>query len=149
MDWITQPETWIAFLTLVALELVLGVDNVIFISILAGKLPQSEQKRARQTGIMLAVLTVSSLTLVASASAEDVKMVGTISEIKLAADGKSAVATLKDSKTEASVAITITDELTLDKLKDKRIVDGDEIRTKFEKEGDKNTSKIFKKTAGC
>jgi predicted tellurium resistance membrane protein TerC len=57
MDWITQPETWIAFLTLVVLELVLGVDNVIFISILAGKLPQSEQKRARTTGIMLAVIT--------------------------------------------------------------------------------------------
>jgi predicted tellurium resistance membrane protein TerC len=57
MDWITQPETWIAFLTLVALELVLGVDNVIFISILAGKLPESEQKRARTTGIMLAVVT--------------------------------------------------------------------------------------------
>ncbi|HLO29309.1 MAG TPA: TerC family protein [Anaerolineales bacterium] len=57
MDWITQPETWIAFLTLVALELVLGVDNVIFISILAGKLPQDQQGRARRTGIMLAVVT--------------------------------------------------------------------------------------------
>ena len=57
MDWITQPETWIAFLTLVALELVLGVDNVIFISILAGKLPQEQQQRARTTGIMLAVVT--------------------------------------------------------------------------------------------
>ena len=57
MDWITQPETWIAFLTLVALELVLGVDNVIFISILAGKLPQDQQGRARKTGIMLAVIT--------------------------------------------------------------------------------------------
>jgi predicted tellurium resistance membrane protein TerC len=57
MDWITQPETWIAFLTLVALELVLGVDNVIFISILAGKLPQEQQARARTTGIMLAVVT--------------------------------------------------------------------------------------------
>ncbi len=57
MDWITQPETWIAFLTLVALELILGVDNVIFISILAGKLPQTQQGRARRTGIMLAVIT--------------------------------------------------------------------------------------------
>ncbi len=57
MDWITDPATWIAFLTLVALELVLGVDNVIFISILAGKLPQEQQKRARTTGIMLAVVT--------------------------------------------------------------------------------------------
>jgi predicted tellurium resistance membrane protein TerC len=57
MDWITQPETWIAFITLVALELVLGVDNVIFISILAGKLPQDQQQRARTTGILLAVIT--------------------------------------------------------------------------------------------
>ena len=56
-DWITQPEGWIALLTLVALELVLGVDNVIFISILAGKLPHSDQQRARTTGIMLAVIT--------------------------------------------------------------------------------------------
>src|SRR3990172_5363452 len=57
MDWITQPETWIAFLTLVVLELVLGVDYVIFISILAGKLPHDQQQRARTTGIMLAVIT--------------------------------------------------------------------------------------------
>ena len=57
MDWITQPGTWIAFLTLVALELVLGVDNVIFISILASKLPQEQQQRARTTGIMMAVIT--------------------------------------------------------------------------------------------
>ena len=57
MDWITQPEAWIAFLTLVALELVLGVDNVIFISILAGKLPVAQQQRARTTGISMAVIT--------------------------------------------------------------------------------------------
>lgn len=56
-SWISQPETWIAFLTLVALELVLGVDNVIFISILASKLPQNQQQSARRTGIMLAVVT--------------------------------------------------------------------------------------------
>jgi predicted tellurium resistance membrane protein TerC len=57
LSWITQPETWIALVTLVALELVLGVDNVIFISILAGKLPHDQQQRARTTGIMLAVIT--------------------------------------------------------------------------------------------
>jgi predicted tellurium resistance membrane protein TerC len=57
MEWIAQPETWIAFITLVILELVLGVDNVIFISILAGKLPAEEQQRARTTGILLAVVT--------------------------------------------------------------------------------------------
>ena len=56
-SWISQPESWIALLTLIVLELVLGVDNVIFISILAGKLPQADQQRARRTGIMLAVGT--------------------------------------------------------------------------------------------
>lgn len=56
-SWLSDPTTWIAFLTLVALELVLGVDNVIFISILAGKLPVEQQQRARTTGIMLAVIT--------------------------------------------------------------------------------------------
>ncbi|HET7145370.1 MAG TPA: TerC family protein [Anaerolineales bacterium] len=56
-DWITSIEGWIALLTLVALELVLGVDNVIFISILAGKLPHDDQQRARTTGIMMAVIT--------------------------------------------------------------------------------------------
>ena len=56
-SWISQPESWIALFTLIVLELVLGVDNVIFISILAGKLPQADQQRARRTGIMLAVVT--------------------------------------------------------------------------------------------
>lgn len=57
LTWISDPETWIALVTLVALELVLGVDNVIFISILSGKLPPKDQPRARTTGIMLAVIT--------------------------------------------------------------------------------------------
>ncbi len=57
MHWLADPQAWIAFLTLVLLELVLGVDNVIFISILAGKLPANEQARARTTGIMLAIGT--------------------------------------------------------------------------------------------
>jgi predicted tellurium resistance membrane protein TerC len=57
MDWITQPEAWIAFATLLSLEVVLGIDNVIFISILAGKLPEDQQKRARTTGLSLAVIT--------------------------------------------------------------------------------------------
>ena len=57
MEWLTQPATWIALITLIALELVLGVDNIIFISILAGKLPLAQQARARTTGIALAVVT--------------------------------------------------------------------------------------------
>ncbi len=56
-DWVSQPEAWVALVTLVILELVLGVDNVIFISILAGKLPVEERDRARMTGIAMAVIT--------------------------------------------------------------------------------------------
>lgn len=57
MDWITSPETWIALLTLTALEIVLGIDNIIFISILAGKLPEKQQKTGRQLGLVMAMLT--------------------------------------------------------------------------------------------
>jgi predicted tellurium resistance membrane protein TerC len=57
MDWLTQPEAWIAFLTLVALELVLGVDNVIFITILAGVLPEDQRAKARTVGLGMAVLS--------------------------------------------------------------------------------------------
>lgn len=57
MDWLTDPQIWIAFISLVALELVLGVDNVVFISILAGKLPANQQQRARRTGLAIAVIS--------------------------------------------------------------------------------------------
>jgi hypothetical protein len=96
-----------------------------------------------------AMMIMLSMTFVMTASAEEVKMVGTITKIEMAADGKSATATLKDSKSGESVPVLVSDELTLDKLKDKRIVEGDEIRTKFEKQDGKNNSKVFKKTAGC
>ena len=56
MDWISDPQIWIAFLTLTVLELVLGIDNVIFISILSGKLPPDQQPRARYIGLSLALL---------------------------------------------------------------------------------------------
>jgi predicted tellurium resistance membrane protein TerC len=55
VDWIFTPEGWIAVATLTALEIVLGVDNIIFISILAGKLPSGEQARARFLGLALAL----------------------------------------------------------------------------------------------
>jgi predicted tellurium resistance membrane protein TerC len=55
MDWITSPEAWIALLTLPVLEIVLGIDNVIFISILAGKLPVEQQAKARRLGLGLAM----------------------------------------------------------------------------------------------
>jgi len=57
MEWITDPQALIALLTLTILEIVLGIDNIIFISILSGKLPKSEQKKGRLVGLALAMLT--------------------------------------------------------------------------------------------
>lgn len=56
-EWFASPEAWIALGTLTALEIVLGIDNIIFISILVAKLPDDQRDRARQIGIMLAMLT--------------------------------------------------------------------------------------------
>ncbi|RMD98296.1 MAG: TerC family protein [Deltaproteobacteria bacterium] len=55
MTWMTQPEAWIALATLTALEIVLGIDNIIFISILVGRLPTAQRKRARIMGLALAM----------------------------------------------------------------------------------------------
>ena len=57
MEWLFSPQAWIGLLTLTALEIVLGIDNVIFISIVAGKLPAASQDRARRTGLALAAIT--------------------------------------------------------------------------------------------
>jgi predicted tellurium resistance membrane protein TerC len=56
MDWITDPQAWVGLTTLTVLEIVLGIDNVIFISILAGRLPREQQGRARYIGLLLAML---------------------------------------------------------------------------------------------
>lgn len=95
-----------------------------------------------------AALAVSVIAFSPVASAADVKMVGVITDIKLAADGKSATATLKNVKGGAEVTVSIKDDLTLDKFKDKRIVKGDEIRVKYD-DAQSNLSSSFKKTAGC
>lgn len=98
----------------------------------------------------LMVAMAIALGLACSAAyAEDVTIVGPVTKIALAADGQSAVATLKDNKSGAEVNVNIDDELTLDKFKDKRIVEGDEIRARFEKKDGGNASKSFRKTAGC
>jgi predicted tellurium resistance membrane protein TerC len=57
MDWITDPQIWIALATLTFLEIVLGVDNIIFISILSGKLPAEQQPKARRLGLLGAMVT--------------------------------------------------------------------------------------------
>lgn len=56
MEWLADPQAWVAFLTLLALEIVLGIDNIIFISILSGKLPTEQQPRARFIGLSLALV---------------------------------------------------------------------------------------------
>jgi len=63
MEWLTNPEIWIGLITLTALEIVLGIDNVVFISILAGKLPENQQTQARRVGLSLALLTRIALLL--------------------------------------------------------------------------------------
>jgi predicted tellurium resistance membrane protein TerC len=57
MEWITSPEAWIALTTLTLLEIVLGVDNIIFISILVGRLPEAQRQRARVLGLGFAMGT--------------------------------------------------------------------------------------------
>jgi predicted tellurium resistance membrane protein TerC len=57
MDFLTSPEAWVALLTLTVLEIVLGVDNIVFVSILSGKLPKVQQARARTMGLALAMGT--------------------------------------------------------------------------------------------
>jgi predicted tellurium resistance membrane protein TerC len=56
MDWLGDPQAWIGLLTLTLLEIVLGIDNIVFISILAGKLPGEQQARARRLGLLAAML---------------------------------------------------------------------------------------------
>lgn len=98
---------------------------------------------------LAALLAISTLLVTQPASAQQVTVVGPVVQINMAKDGKSAVAVLKDAKTGEAVSLAITDDLTLDKFKDKRIVIGDEIRARFEKKDGRNDSKYFRKTAGC
>jgi predicted tellurium resistance membrane protein TerC len=57
MDWLSDPQIWASLLTLTALEIVLGIDNLVFIAILAARLPAARQNRARQVGLALALIT--------------------------------------------------------------------------------------------
>ncbi len=63
MDWLTNPEIWIALVTLTALEIVLGIDNIIFLSIVAGKLPTHQQRKARRIGLVGAMVMRLALLL--------------------------------------------------------------------------------------
>jgi predicted tellurium resistance membrane protein TerC len=62
LSWLSDPQIWIGLVTLTALEIVLGIDNIVFISILAGKLPKEEQAKARKVGLALALAWIVRLT---------------------------------------------------------------------------------------
>lgn len=96
----------------------------------------------------LAFAAFTTLTIASVALAAEQKMVGNVTKIELAADKKSATVTVKDNKSGKEVKVLVTDDVTLDKFKDKRIVDGDEVRVKYD-DADKNKTKLFRKTAGC
>jgi predicted tellurium resistance membrane protein TerC len=74
MEMLSDPQVWLAFLTLTALEIVLGIDNIIFISILVGRLPEAQRQRGRTIGLALAMITrillLLSITWVMSLSAD-------------------------------------------------------------------------------
>jgi predicted tellurium resistance membrane protein TerC len=55
MEWITEPQAWVALLTLTFLETVLGIDNIVFVSILTGRLPEAQRARGRRLGLLLAM----------------------------------------------------------------------------------------------
>lgn len=103
------------------------------------------------------ILTAAMATLIAAcafaprAFADDeAKMVGVVTKITMEGqDATTATVVLKDTKSDASVEVVIDDELTLDKLKDHRISEGDEIRCKYKIVDGKNVSTYFRKTAGC
>jgi predicted tellurium resistance membrane protein TerC len=80
MEWLMDPQAWLALLTLTALEIVLGVDNIIFISILCGRLPKKERAKARNIGLVLAMMTrlglLFSLTWVMTLTAPLFEIIG-------------------------------------------------------------------------
>ena len=94
------------------------------------------------------VALIVSLALVGSSMAAEVKLISTINAVQISAAGDSATVTLKDAAGKV-VKVTVTDEVTLDKFKDKRIVEGDEVRVKYDDKDGKNVTKLLRKTAGC
>jgi predicted RecA/RadA family phage recombinase len=95
----------------------------------------------------IVAIAVLSLSLTGIVTAEEVKLIASITKIELTGD--SAKVTLKDAKTGKTVEVTVKDMLTIDKLKDKRIQEGDEVRLKYDTENGNNISKLLRKTAGC
>ena len=108
----------------------------------------------KRTVSLLVVVTLLALGLFAFASVagagQEVKMIGVVTKINIAGkSAKTATVILKNNKTVQIVEVAVIDELTLDKLKDHRIVEGDEVRCKYEIVDGRNICKLLRKTAGC
>ncbi len=99
----------------------------------------------------LFLLIVLSSTLCGQAVAGmEFKLFGVIQKIESELpDGLSATVTIKETRSDKIIVITVTDTLTLDKLRDRRIVTGDDIRCTYKPVGGRNISRVFKKSAGC
>jgi hypothetical protein len=99
--------------------------------------------------LSLVALAVAFALVTATPALAEEKLLGTVTKIDVAKDGKSAVATLKDSKTGASFDIAVQDDVTLKKFDDHRIGVGDEIKCKYDAKDGKKVATFFKKAAGC
>lgn len=107
-------------------------------------------KKAVSVALAVTLIALAVVFFSRVAHADETKMIGVITKIDIAGkDAKTATVVLKDNKTEQPVTIIVNDDLTLDKFKDHRIVEGDEIRCKYETKDGKNVSTYFRKTAGC
>lgn len=96
-----------------------------------------------------AALALSVVAMAPVASAADVKMIAQVTAIDMAADGKSALVTVKNTKGGTEVKVTVTDKATLDKMAAKAIAPGDQVRLSYDDAGGGNLSKTFKKAEGC
>jgi len=96
-----------------------------------------------------AALALAALALAPAASAGDVKMIAQVAAVELAADGTSALVTVKNVKGGAEVKLTVKDAATLDKLAAKSIAPGDQVRLSYDDSGGANLTKTFKKAEGC
>lgn len=104
---------------------------------------------AAAAALTLALSALTALSLAPSAWAADVKMIAKVTDIQLAADGKSAVVKLNNAKDGSAVTVTVSDAATLGKLANKIINTGDQVRLSYDPAGGTNLSKTFKKAEGC
>lgn len=101
----------------------------------------------RSIALVLIAALVALVSAVGPALGSETTFVGVVEKIEVS--GAQAKVVLKDVKTDEDVTVIVKDDLTLEKFKDHRIVEGDEIRVKYQVSGDEKVATYFRKTAGC